>query len=433
MTDTAREEGGPAGLSIYLRRPVIVVLLLGFSSGLPLALSGATLKVWLTEAGVTLGAVGLFGLVGLPYTLKFLWSPLIDRLPLPVLTRLLGRRRSWLMLSQICLMAALVALGLTNPAEDPWPTAVAALAVAFFSASQDIVIDAFRIESLSEHEQGAGAAVIQLGYRIAMLVSGGGALILADQIPWEMVYVAMAGLVLVGFLTALFSPEPSTPPVSLEGGPAQWIKDAVVGPFLDFAMRPGAFYILIFILLFPLGEAIAGAMSSPFYVDIGFSKTEIGVIAKGLGLGATIVGTLAGGLLVGRIGIARGLLVCGIAQTATTLMFVFLATVGPESWALAVTIAMENFTGGMGTAAFVAYLSSLCSTAFTATQYALLSSFMAVARTFLASFGGYIAQYMGWVPFFLIATVAALPGLFLLLWIMRRYPADAESKGGGKG
>ena len=339
MTDTAREEGGPAGLSIYLRRPVIVVLLLGFSSGLPLALSGATLKVWLTEAGVTLGAVGLFGLVGLPYTLKFLWSPLIDRLPLPVLTRLLGRRRSWLMLSQICLMAALVALGLTNPAEDPWPTAVAALAVAFFSASQDIVIDAFRIESLSEHEQGAGAAVIQLGYRIAMLVSGGGALILADQIPWEMVYVAMAGLVLVGFLTALFSPEPSTPPLSKEGGPAQWIKDAVAGPFLDFAMRPGAFYILIFILLFPLGEAIAGAMSSPFYVDIGFSKTEIGVIAKGLGLGATIVGTLAGGLLVGRIGIARGLLVCGIAQTATTLMFVFLATVGPESWALAVTIA----------------------------------------------------------------------------------------------
>ncbi|MBF0583898.1 MAG: AmpG family muropeptide MFS transporter [Magnetococcales bacterium] len=428
--------------SVYTERRVVSILLLGFSSGLPLALTFGTLSLWLAEEGISKTSIGLFALTGIPYTFKFVWSPLIDQLAIPLLTPWLGRRRSWAILTQVALMISLFFLGLTKPSEAPFTTAMLALCTAFWSASQDIVIDAYRVEILSEKEYGAGAAMSVLGYRLGMLVSGAVALYLATFFGWLITYTLMAALMSVGMITILLNPEPAK--IEQRADPLQkgkiatllqtwsqwdgplgritgWISRAVVAPFADFMRRDSWVITLLFILFYKLGDTLAGVMSNPFYLELAFSKIDIANISKLFGLAATLVGSMVGGVMVSRMGIMKPLLYCGILQMLSNLMFVLLAQTGHNLGVLTATIAIENFSGGMGTAAFVAYLSSLCNIAYTATQYALLSSFMAFGRTLLASFGGSMADHMSWTAFFLVTTLAALPGLALLWLMMRRF------------
>lgn len=433
MADTAARRGGRLGEAmrgwlraarVYLEPRVLVALCLGFASGLPLLLTLSTLTFWLAEAKIDKGSIGLFALVGLPYTWKFVWSPIIDRVPLPWFTARLGRRRGWLLLVQLLLAAAIVALGTCDPAQDLGRMALLALLVAFLSASQDIVIDAYRVELLEERQQGAGAAAVVIGYRVAMLLAGAGALVIAQFAGWFWAYAAMAGCLVVGMATVLLAPEPEAAGLApAPGKPAAWLKAAVVEPFADFLRRNGlgtALLILAFIMLYKLGDALLGTMTNPFYVDLGFTKTEVATIVKGYGLVATLLGGFLGGIVVNRRGIVPALWICGLIQLGSNLVFVLQAWVGHELGMLALTISVENLAGGMGTAAFVAYLSSLCNLSYTATQYALLSSFMAQARTTLSAGGGFLAESMSWVHFFLLTTAAAIPGLLLLLWLQRR-------------
>jgi len=422
--------GWAGALSVYRDRRIACILLLGFSSGVPLALTGATLALWLAKLGIGKTAIGLFALVGLPYTLKFLWAPLIDGVRLPFLTARLGRRRGWAIVTQFALISATLALGASDPSHRIALTAALAVSVAFLSASQDIVIDAYRVEILAEREQGAGAAAIQIGYRIGMLASGAGALYIAQLWGWQAAYGAMAALLLVGVAAILLNPEPEVPAGALpppRHGAVIWIRDHVIAPFADFTRRPGWAVMLLFILLYKFGDAVAGVMAGPFYVDLGFSLIEIANVSKIFGVGATIAGAVAGGVMVARIGILPALMAAGVLQMLSNLMFVAQAAVGYDVAFLTLTIAIENLSGGMGTAAFVAYLSSLCSVAFTATQYALLSSVMAVGRTVLAASGGWLADRMDWIAFFSVSTVAAVPGLLLLWWLMRRKGGEARA------
>lgn len=448
--------------AVYREPRVIAILLLGFSSGVPLALTAGTLAIWMTEVGVDLTTIGLFAVVATPYSLKFLWAPLIDRVPIPWLTRRLGRRRGWLLLTQFALIGSIFWLGGSDPGAAPFMTALAALVVAFASASQDIVVDAFRIESLDEEQLGAGAAMYVFGYRVAMLVSGAGALWAASHMSWAATYTVMAALILVGVLTTLMSREPShetrafSSTVAALGDraldrlgimsrgmhqAAAWIVDAVINPFAEFMSRRGWVVILLFVVFFKFGDTLAGAMTNPFLVKIGFTKTEIAEIAKVFGFGATMAGLFLGGALINGAGIIRSLWITGILQLVSNLMFAVQAAAGANLPLLAVTIGFENLASGMGTAAFIAYLSSLCNISYTATQYALLTSFMAVARTWLSAPSGWLvenvdwaaaahvlvgtltgslAEQVNWIGFFLLTTVAALPGLALLAWVTSR-------------
>ena len=416
---------------IYGDRRVASLFFFGFSSGLPLALTGATLAAWFTEAGASLTEIGLVSLVGLAYAFKFLWSPLVDRLPLPLLTRLLGRRRGWLLLSQAALAAALIGLAAADPVTlRGWALFWAAV-VAFASATQDIAVDAYRTEILEDEQLGAGAAVLVFGYRVAMVTSGGGALILAGAFGWGWSYVCMAVLMGVGIAAVLINPEPRAARDTRYKGDCpglfEWCRDAVIGPFAEFMSRPGWIVILLFVALYKYGDALLGVMAVPFYLKLGFSLTEVGVVSKGFGLAMTLAGALLGGVLVARYGIVRALLFAGLLQAASNLAFVYQAWVGYSVSVLVVTIGVENFTGGMGTTAFVAYLSRLCNRSYTATQYALLSSMMAAARTFFASGAGWVVEQTDWIAFFLISTAAAVPSLLLLWWIMVWYP-DTEQE-----
>jgi MFS transporter, PAT family, beta-lactamase induction signal transducer AmpG len=406
---------------------------MGFSSGLPLALTGATLSLRLADIGVSLTAIGLFTLVRFSYSCKFLWAPLIDGLPIPFVTGRLGRRRGWALTLQVALALAILALGFTDPLGSPWPTALAAVVVAFLSASQDIVIDAYRIELLRPEEQGAGAAATQWGYRFGMLASSAGALYAASFGGWTFAYMLMAALMLVGFGTVWLTPEPAgiAGPAPITGqSPAArlrgWLGRAVVAPFADLVGRYGAAglgLILLFTVLYKLGEAVAGTMANPLYVLLGFTKVEIATVAKIYGVAATLAGVAAGGILVARLGVLRALLVSGVLQMLSNLMYVIQVLVGHDVAVLALTIGTENLTNGMGSAAFVAYLSGLCNVAFTATQYALLTSLASIGMNLVSASGGFLADQLGWIPFFVIATLACLPGLGLLLWIMRRETA----------
>jgi MFS transporter, PAT family, beta-lactamase induction signal transducer AmpG len=427
-------QGWLGAARVYLEPRVVAVLFLGFASGLPLLLTLSTLTFWLAEAQVDLASIGLFALVGLPYTWKFLWSPVIDRVPLPFFTRAFGRRRGWLLLIQLLLAAAILALGSGDPQQDLGRMAFFAVLVAFLSASQDIVVDAYRVELLEERQQGAGAAAVVIGYRVAMLLAGAGALFIAEYAGWFWAYAAMAGCLGVGVVTVLLAPEPKGSAGVLAraptaGGARAWLKEAVVEPFADFLRRNGAgtaALILLFIMLYKLGDALLGTMTNPFYVELGFTKPEVATIVKGYGLVATLLGGFLGGVIVNQRGIVPALWICGLVQMASNLVFVLQAVVGRDLTMLAVTISAENLAGGMGTAAFVAYLSSLCNLSYTATQYALLSSFMAQARTTLAAGGGFLAESMTWVGFFLLTTLAAVPGLCLLLWLQRRLAGTAR-------
>lgn len=434
---------------VYADRRVLSLLFFGLSSGLPLALTFGTLSLWLAEVGVNKTTIGLFALMGTPYTFKFLWAPLVDRMPLPLLTRWLGRRRGWAVVTQLALMATIAGLGATNPVAHPGITAFFAFAVAFWSATQDIVIDAYRVEILEERQFGAGAATIVLGYRIGMLVSGAGALYLATYVGWFATYGIMAAFMTVGIVTVLVNPEPKVQKSResvdqerrigayldarphLRGKKAQalaWIYGAVVSPFGEFIGRRGWMLVLLFVLLYKFGDALAGVMGNPFYVELGFTKIQIANISKIFGLAATIIGGVMGGIMVNRMGILKSLIVCGILQMLSNLMFAVLAVVGKDPFVLSLTIAIENLSGGMGTAAFVAYLSSLCNIAYTATQYALLTSFMAFGRTLLSSSGGWLADHMDWISFFIVTTGAAIPGLILLVWITRRFPGFCPTR-----
>ena len=437
MIDMTRATDFWATLRVYLERRLIIIFLMGFASGLPLLLSGATLSIWLTEAGVTLTAIGLFALVGTPYNLKFVWAPLIDRVPLPYLSRKLGRRRSWMVAIQLGLMASIAGLGFSDPAIEPFVTAALALCVAFFSASQDIVIDAYRIEILDDDQQGAGAAMTQAGYRLGLIAAGAGALFLAEAVDWSVVYGAMAGLVLVGFVVALRAPAPAVSPApdETDAGLTDRLKEAVVEPFREFFTRNSvavAVAILAFILLYKLGDAFAGVMANPFYIKIGFTKTEIATVSKIFGVFATLAGVFIGGMAVKRYGVLPSLFVFGVFQMVSNLMFAAQAAIGPDVGFLYLTIGIENLSGGMGSSAFVAYLSLLCNTAYTGTQFALFTSFMAFGRTWLASMSGWLADQTDWVTFFVVSTGVALPGLILLLWMIKTLPMDRQAGRGEK-
>jgi PAT family beta-lactamase induction signal transducer AmpG len=420
------------GITIYTERRLILVFLMGFASGLPFLLTGATLSIWLTEAGVSLTAIGLFAFVGTPYNLKFLWAPLIDQIPVPLLSKLLGRRRSWMVTIQLGIMGAIIALGFSNPQSGAGTTAVLALVVAFFSASQDIVIDAYRIEILDEAQQGAGAAMTQAGYRFGLLCSGAGALYLATTKDWSIVYAIMAALVLVGFITALRAPIPPTDISDKASGRGMkdWFRTRIVAPFIEFFQRnspKASTLILAFILFYKFGDAFAGVMANPFYIKIGFTKVEIANVSKIFGVFATLIGVFTGGLIVKHYGILKSLLFCGGFQMLSNLMFAAQAALGANVRFLFLTIGVENLSGGMGSAAFVAYLSVLCNTAYTGTQYALFTSFMAFGRTWLSGSSGWVADQTDWVTFFSLSTLVALPGMLLLLAMMKYLPLSAQT------
>ena len=396
----------PALLKIILSRRMLVAGVMGFSCGLPLLLTITVLQAWMTEQGVDLTVIGFMALVGLPYTLKFLWSPLLDRYTLPML----GRRRGWMLVAQVLLVGSIVGLGLTSPARNPWLVAAAAFVVTFFSATQDIVVDAYRREDLAEKELGLGSSLYVNGYRVGMLLAGGGGLILADQLSFRSVYMIMAACMSIGIITTLLTPEPEAP-----HGTPRSMKEAVFAPFVEYFQRRGALWILAFILLYKLGDQMAAAMSTPFFLDIGFSMTQIGTVVKLFGFWATVAGGLAGGVLMLRLGINRPLWIFGVLQAVSTGAFAVLAVLGDNIYALTAVIAFENLSNGMGTSAYVAFMASLTNKRFTATQYALLSSLMGVPRVLASAPTGMLAKDIGWEGFFIVCTVVAVPGLLLLL------------------
>ncbi len=397
-------------LGLLLRRPVGVMLFLGFSSGLPLALTAGTLQAWMTVEGVDLRTIGVFSLVGLPYTLKFLWSPFMDRFALPVL----GRRRGWMVATQVSLLATIGIMAWISPREMPTLLAGLALTVAFVSASQDIVFDAYRADVLRPEERGAGAAVSVTGYRLAMLVSGAGALILSDLIGWRDTYQLMAALMAVGILATLASPEPT---FGLEN--PRTLKAAVGGPLREFFSRPQAVTLLALIVLYKLGDAFAGTLTTAFLIrGVGFSIAIVGTVNKGLGLAALLIGALAGGLMMARLGLYRALILFGLLQMVSNLGFMLLALVGHSLSLMVMAVAFENLAGGLGTAAFVALLMALCDHRYTATQFALLSALAAVGRVWVGPAAGFLAQAQGWALFFFLTTLSALPGL-AVLWRLR--------------
>lgn len=404
-----------AYLEIFRSRRVAVVFLLGFASGLPLALTGGTLQAWMTVSGVDIVTIGIFTLVGVPYTWKFLWSPFMDRYVPP----LLGRRRGWIVVMQLMLMFAIATMGSLNPAAAPWALAGLAIIAAFASSSQDIVIDAYRTELLKPVERGMGAAASVLGYRLAMLISGALALILADQIGWNETYHLMAGLMGLCVFATLWGPEPD-----VEVQPPKTMTEAVIEPFKEFFSRKGAWLILLLIVLYKLGDAFAGSLTTAFLIrGVDFTPTEVGAINKGMGLIATLVGVVVGGGLMIRLGLFRSLLVFGVLQAVSNLSFMWLAAVGKSYLLMAMAVGVENLAGGMGTAAFVALLMSLCNPRFTASQYALLSALSAVGRVYVGPASGYLVEALDWVAFFGFTFVIALPGL-VLLWMMRRHIQD---------
>ena len=390
---------------------MLLAFVMGFSGGLPLLLTGSLLQAWMVDVNVDLGTIGLFALVGLPYTLKFVWAPIMDRYS----PALLGRRRGWLFIWQLCLTASIALLGFSNPSQMLLMTALAALLLSFFSASQDIVIDAYRRESLADDEQGAGASLYVGGYRTGMLLATGGGLFLADHMAYHWVYLIMATAMSAGLIATLLAPEPEA-----KHGKPKTLQDAVVKPFKEFFTRDYAIIILIFIFLYKVGDTMAGQMTTPFYLDLGFTKSEIAGIVKIFGFPITLAGTFIGGVLVMRHGIYKCLLWFGILQSISTAGFVWLNYMGDNLFALTVVIAFENLSAGLGTAAYIGFIASLTDKRFTATQFALLTSFMGMPRVFAAAPTGYMVGAFGWSGFFLLCTLIAIPGIFLIIWLHKR-------------
>jgi MFS transporter, PAT family, beta-lactamase induction signal transducer AmpG len=393
-------------LQVFASFRMFLMLLVGFSSGIPLGLTGSTLQAWLATEKVDITTIGLFSLVGLPYTWKFLWAPILDRYA----PGFLGRRRGWMLVFQLLLIAGIVIMAFSHPANQPVALAIAAVAVAFFSASQDIVVDAFRTEALQPEEYGAGSGLYIMGYRLAMLTSGALALILADGIlEWRQIYFLMAGTMLVGVAATLLAKEPESKHVPRS------LAEAVIEPLAEFFKRPGAIEVLLFIILYKLDVAVGVALMTKFFLDLGFTKTDIGYVTKVFGLIATILGALIGGAMIPRLGMLRALWIFGILQGATNMLFWWCAKMGNNMTALIITIGGENLASGMGTAAYSAFIMSLCNKSFTATQYALLTSLMAMTRVLAGAPTGYLQKAVGWEMYYIIATLLMIPGLLLLL------------------
>src|SRR5262245_20115893 len=433
-------------VSVYLRPRVLVVLLLGFSAGLPLALSGETLRVWLADRGVDLGTIGLLTLAGLPYTIKFLWAPVVDALHVPWLTQRLGRRRAWLAASQLLLMAAIVFLGTRDPIAAPWMIGLGALIVAFASATQDIVIDAYRVESLPTDEQAAGMAGYVAAYRVGMLASGAGVIGLTawleaqglgKEVVWPIAFVVAAALVLVGLAAVLLGREPpAREEAAAEAGSdvVTRVYSAARGAFAQFLSRDAAIAVLVFVVRYKLCDALAGTMTAPFVITgMGYDKGTYAAIVKGVGLGALLIGGFAGGAVARALPLAAALWLGAVLQLISNLAFVWLYFQPVSAGALTAAIVVENFTGAIGTVIFVAYLSALCNSPLhTATQYALLTALASTGRTFLSSGTGYLVAAIGWPLFFIATAVAALPALVLMAWLQQRghfAPLDAERNG----
>ncbi|HXX76156.1 MAG TPA: MFS transporter [Nitrospiraceae bacterium] len=396
-------------LQILANRRIEIMLPLGFASGLPLALTAGTLQAWLTVVGVDLKTIGIFTLVGLPYTIKFLWAPLMDRVTLPWL----GRRRGWMLVTQLGVAVGLAFMALIDPRDRPEFLGVFAVLVAFLSASLDIVFDAYRTDVLRPNERGFGAAVWVNGYRFALLVASAGALVLADHLGWQTTYLVLAAVMATGVATILVSPEPS----ETRGAPAT-LGEAIGGPLKELFARSSVWGFLALIVLYKIGDALAASLQTAFLIGgIGFSISEVGYV-KGLGVAATLIGALAGGIAMARLGLVWSLLVFGLLQAISNLGFMWLAWIGKSHVVLVTSVVVENLTGGMGTAAFVALIMSLCDHRYTATQFALLSSLEAFGRVFSGRPSAELVAMVGWIQFFFLSFLIALPGVWLV-WILR--------------
>lgn len=442
MTDPAPRTTLYPGWRVYLNPRVFGMLFLGFSAGLPLLLVGGTFTAWLRDLGVDLAAIGFLSWVGMAHSIKVLWAPLVDRLPLPGLNRLLGRRRAWMVAAQLMVGASLLGMALTDPREMLWLVAVWAILAAFGSATQDVAIDAYRVEAAPEPHQAAMAATYVTGYRVAILAAGAGALHVAAVGSWSLSYAVMALLMGIGLLTTLISREPlaetdrtapdseerviqylaDTRHTGIRQRATAWFIGAVVCPFTDFFQRYGkaAIAILVFVATFRISDIFMGVMANPFYLDLGFSKEQIANIAAAFGLAMTLAGAAVGGLMVARFGIARMLIGTAFMAPATNLTFAWLAGLGPETIGLVAAIVADNVTGGLSISVFIAYLSSLTNTRYTATQYALFSSLMTLPGQFLGGFTGVVAENVGWIGFFLITAGLGVPAILLavaLLWL----------------
>lgn len=404
---------------LYFNRRVGMMLPLGFASGLPLALTGDTLLAWAREAGVSLTGIGVLSLVSLPYTLKFLWAPFVDRYAAP----LLDRRRSWMLLAQLALMLAIALMAWSDPVTSPVRLSCMAVLVAFLSATQDIAVDAYRTDILSDTQRGSGSAIFVGGYRLGMIASGGFALILADSgLTWPMVYSLMSLGMIVGTLATLFA---ERTPADIPAPPT--LQEAVVAPLRQLLTRESGLLVIFFVILFKLPDVAAGGLTTPFLLDIGISKNDIGWIRQTLGLFITIVGALAGGALVGALGLKRSLWIFGILQAASNVGFLLLAQF-PKSYPMLVgVLGTESFCGGLVTAGFSAFLMSQCDRRYSAFQFALLSSAMAITRIIGVAPGGWLADHTGWPLFFLITIVAAIPSLIMLPFLPNG-PTDADNR-----
>ena len=433
------------GIRVYLDRRMVIILIFGFASGLPAPLVYSNLSIWLTDAGFSRSSVGLFSLATTAYAINFLWAPLVDRLRLPGLTDRLGRRRGWALLTQLLLIAAIVFLGLTDPNSDVALMALACVFVAFVSATQDIVIDAYRVDILKPDEFGAGSAVAIWGWHLGgTLVGGAGGLYLASMLGWNATYLILACTLLIAVLATLLAPEPEPrDPLPRADADARapagrrawlWLREAVVDPLAEFTTRDWWLLILVFIFVFKLGDALLGRMAGVFYRELGFELTQIAEVTKVFGLAAVCLGVFAGGILVKLAGIFRALLAGGLAAAATNLAYAYLATAGQDMGVFALAVVADNFTGGLATVAFVAYLAGLCNTAFSATQYALLNSLGNLARILIASQAGVMVDRLGgdWALFFTITAGLALLGLPLLLVLMWVLPDPGKAGSGSQ-
>jgi len=443
----SRRSWGEA-LAVYTRPSVVRMLFFGFSAGLPFLLVFSTLTAWLRDYDISRTAIGFFAWIGITYSIKVVWSPVVDRIPLPGLTRLFGQRRGWMLLAQAGIMFGLAAMALSDPREHLYPIALLALLVAFSSATQDITIDAFRIESDADEFQAALAGTYVIGYRLAILVAGAGALYIADYAGWKTAYLAMAACASVGMLAALLSPEPSSPErLDIEKDPlvqrfrartrlsgwrreaAAWLTGTVIAPLKDFLIRYGwlAAPILGLIGLYKISDLSMAAMANPLYLDLGFTLSQIATVTKVFGIVMTLVGGIIGGIMVARFGIMPMLLIGALLVALTNLVFAWLATVGASLPALFVTIGADNFANGFSATVFIAFLSSLVSRRYTATQYALFSSFMTLPGKVIGGPSGLIVDQAGYVVFFVYASALGIPAIALIIWLMFRGGVDRAS------
>ena len=435
MTEADTAPAGKRPWTWYLQEKIVVIFFLGFSGGLPFPLVYSTLTLWLNNAGLEKSTISAFAWIGFAYALKFLWSPLVDRLHLPLLTNALGRRRAWLILSQALIVLSLVCLSLISPS----PATIllfagVALAVAVSSATQDMAIDAYRIECAEVEMQGLLAAAYQYGYRIAMIVGGAGALYVADFLSWTMAYQAMAACMAIGIVTTLLAKEPDVPATADEDGRIfddgffSWFTKAVIGPFVDFFQRYGSFALtmLAFIALYRISDYVLGILANPFYDDIGFTKSEIASVAKLYGLWVALFGIAAGGISIAWMGAARSLILSATLIAATNLFFVYLTQTGPELWALVITISFDNFAQGFSGTVFIAYLSSLTNVSFTATQYALFSSLSVFVGKLVAGFSGQVQELLGYTGFFIYAAATGIPSILLAIIVVLYTPTERK-------